>query len=30
MLRRDFDRVGIAVVNGDHGDAWVVETFTGR
>jgi hypothetical protein len=30
MLRRDFDRVGIAVARDDRGDSWVVETFTGR
>jgi uncharacterized protein YkwD len=28
MLRRDFDRVGVAVVRDGRGDAWVVETFT--
>ncbi|HEX4447099.1 MAG TPA: CAP domain-containing protein [Polyangiaceae bacterium] len=29
MLRRDFDRVGVAVVRDAHGEAWVVESFTG-
>jgi hypothetical protein len=30
MLRRDFDRVGVAVVRDDHGDAWAVETFAAQ
>jgi uncharacterized protein YkwD len=30
MLRRDFDRVGVAVVRDDHGDAWAVEAFAAR
>ncbi len=28
MLRRDFDRAGVAVGRDDHGDVWAVETFT--
>jgi hypothetical protein len=30
LLRNDFDRLGIAVVRDERGDAWVVETFAGR
>jgi uncharacterized protein YkwD len=29
LLRRDFDRIGVAVVRDEHGDAWAVETLTG-
>jgi uncharacterized protein YkwD len=27
LLGRDYDRLGVAVVRDEHGDAWVVETF---
>ena len=27
MLRRDFDRVGVAAARDERGEAWVVETF---
>jgi hypothetical protein len=30
MLRRDFDRVGLAVVRDDRGEVWAVETFASR
>jgi hypothetical protein len=30
LLRREFDRVGIAVVRDEHGDVWVVETLASR
>jgi uncharacterized protein YkwD len=30
MLRRDFDRVGVAVARDERGEAWIVETFAGR
>jgi uncharacterized protein YkwD len=30
LLRHDFDRVGVAVVRDEHGDAWVVETLASR
>jgi uncharacterized protein YkwD len=29
LLRSEFDRVGVAVVRDEHGDAWAVETFAG-
>ena len=29
MLRRDFDRLGLAVVRDDRGQVWAVEIFTG-
>jgi len=29
LLGREFDRLGIAVVRDEHGDAWAVETFAG-
>jgi uncharacterized protein YkwD len=30
LLGREFDRLGVAVVRDEHGDAWAVETFAGR
>jgi uncharacterized protein YkwD len=30
MLRRDFDRVGVAVVRDERGDAWAVEAFAAQ
>jgi uncharacterized protein YkwD len=30
ILSREFDRIGVAVVRDDHGEAWAVETFAGR
>jgi len=30
LLGREFDRLGIAVVRDEHGDAWAVETFAGK
>jgi uncharacterized protein YkwD len=29
LLRRDFDRVGVAVLRDERGEAWVVESFAG-
>jgi uncharacterized protein YkwD len=29
LLGHEFDRLGVAVVRDEHGDAWVVETFAG-
>jgi uncharacterized protein YkwD len=29
LLGREFDRLGVAVVRDEHGDAWAVETFAG-
>jgi uncharacterized protein YkwD len=30
LLGRDYDRLGVAVVRDEHGDAWAVETFSSR
>lgn len=30
LLGREYDRVGVAVVRDEHGDAWAVETFAGQ
>lgn len=30
MLRRDFDRMGVAAIRDEHGDVWAVELFTNR